>query len=405
MEFQTDREPAAKAHRPASLELKRRHLFPNYRPQPVTFVRGVGSRLYDSMGRDYVDLVAGIATCSLGHCHPKLVASLERQGRALWHVSNLYDSEPAGELARRLCETSFAERVFFCNSGAEANEAAIKLARRVHHDRGAPRSEILVFHNSFHGRTMGALSATAQPKYHLGFEPLVPGFVPLPYGDASAVENVISERTAAILVEPIQGEGGVVVPPPDFLPRLRKAADSVGALLIFDEVQTGMGRTGTLWAYEQAGVRPDILTSAKALGGGFPIGALLSTDALAASFVPGTHASTFGGNPLATGVASTVLSILLDDGVLTEVRARGERLQAAMKEALPKGFLRGIRGRGLLLALEIDGNAPDIARRALEAGVLVNALGDQLLRLVPALNLSDLDIEVAAQRLAAACRS
>ncbi len=383
----------------------RAHLFGNYRPPAPTFVRGERSVLYDARGKDYVDLVAGIATCGLGHCHPKLVAALTAQASALWHVSNLYDTQPASLLAARLCETSFADRVFFCNSGTEANEAAIKLVRRFHHDRGTPRAEILVCEGGFHGRTLGALSATAQPKYHLGFAPLVPGFRVLPYGDIEALRANLSERTAALLIEPIQGEGGVIVPPEGFLREARVLCDRVGALLVLDEVQTGMGRTGTLWAHQQEGVTPDVLTSAKALGGGFPIGAVLAREEVAASFVPGSHGSTFGGNPLATSVAKAALDVLLDDGVLAAVPALTRKLHLALAEALPAGLVTQVRGRGLLIGLEVSQPAGLLAARALEAGVLVNALGERVLRLAPALTLNDSELAEAASRLKYAFRA
>lgn len=385
--------------------LSRGSLFGNYRPPAVTFARGQGSVLFDTRGKDYVDLVAGIATCGLGHCHPKLVAALEQQGRSLWHVSNLYDTGAASSLAARLCATSFADRVFFCNSGTEANEAAIKLVRRFHHDRGAAREEILVCEGGFHGRTLGALSATAQPKYHVGFAPLVPGFRPIPYGDIEALRATLTERTAALLIEPIQGEGGVIVPPDGFLREARAACDRVGALLVLDEVQTGMGRTGKLWAHEHEGITPDVMTSAKALGGGFPIGAVLAREEVAASFVPGTHGSTFGGNPLATTVAKAVLDVLLDDGVLSSVPALTGKVRAALSEALPAHLVKQVRGRGLLIGIEVTESASVLAARALEAGVLINALGDRVLRVVPPLTLSDGELADAATRLKSAFRA
>jgi len=378
---------------------RRRHLFPNYRPPAVTFTHGLGSVVYDTHGKDYIDLVAGIATCGLGHCHPKLVAALEAQAQTLWHISNLYDTRAASLLADSLCDTSFADRVFFCNSGTEANEGAIKLARRFHYDRGEKRTEILVCEGGFHGRTLGALSATAQPKYHEGFLPLVPGFRALPYGDADALRAQLTNKTAALLIEPIQGEGGVIVPPPGFLREARALCDAVGALLILDEVQTGMGRTGTLWAHEQEGITPDILTSAKALGGGFPIGAVLAREEVARSFVPGTHGSTYGGNPLATTVAKAVLDVLLEDGVLSRVPEVSRRLGAALADAMPRHLVKQVRGRGLLIGLEVTQPAAELALRALEAGVLVNALGDRVLRFVPPLTLTDSEIDEAAWRL------
>lgn len=375
-------------------------LTPNYRPAPRLFVRGEGSRLYDDGGRGYLDLVCGIATCALGHCHPALVEALTEQARLLWHTSNLYLTVPAPRLADLLVEHSCADRVFFCNSGTEANEAALKLARRFHHDQGAPRSEIVVFEGSFHGRTLGSLSATAQPKYHVGFGPLVPGFVVVPYGDLPALTAAVSERTAAVMLEPIQGEGGVVVPPAGFLEQVRALCDRHGALLVLDEVQTGMGRTGKLWAYEHTAITPDIFTSAKALGGGMPIGCMLATERCARSFVPGTHASTFGGNPLATAVAARVLEELVHGGVLAAVPARAARLREQLEARLVGRGVLAVRGQGLLLALDVAGSAQELARRALEAGVLVNALGERTLRLTPALVITDAEIDEAVERLA-----
>ena len=378
------------------------YLTPNYRPPATLFVRGEGSRLYDAEGRAYLDLVSGIATCALGHCDPRLVDALERQAKKLWHTSNGYLTEPQAMLAERLVKASFESRAFFCNSGTEANEAAIKLVRRVHHDRGAPRHEIVVFDNSFHGRTMGSLSATSQPKYHVGFGPLVPGFVSVPYGDVEALARVMSERTAAVLLEPIQGEGGVVVPPASFLAEVRALCDRHGAFMVLDELQTGMGRTGKLWAHQHTQVEPDVLTSAKALGGGFPIGCMLARPELAKSLVPGTHASTFGGNPLACAVALRMVEALLDEGVLEGVQPRSERIVRAVESKVVGPRVKSVRGKGLLLALEVSEPARALSARALEAGVLVNALGESALRLTPALNIPEADIDEAVSRLASA---
>ncbi len=399
MQFQQSHPATAHESEHGAASSARSHLFANYRPPAVTFTRGQGSVLYDARGKDYIDLVAGIATCSLGHCHPKLVAALEAQARSLWHVSNLYDTRAASVLASRLCATSFADRVFFCNSGTEANEAAIKLARRYHHDRGQARDEILVCQGGFHGRTLGALSATAQPKYHVGFGPLVPGFTVIPYGDLAALRAAMTERTAALMFEPIQGEGGVIVPPDGFMREARALCDARGALLLLDEVQTGMGRTGRLWAHQHEGIAPDIMTSAKALGGGFPVGAVLAREGVAASFVPGTHGSTFGGNPLAMSVAKAALDVLLDDGVLDGVPALTGKIHAALSDALPSTLVREVRGKGLLIGIEVHEPASKLAARALEAGVLVNALGERVLRLVPALTLRDDELSEAVRRL------
>jgi predicted acetylornithine/succinylornithine family transaminase len=298
----------------------------NYAPQPIALVRGEGCWLVDAEDRRYLDLMGGIATASLGHANPRLRAALEEQAARLWHVSNLYTTEPQIRLAERLTANSFAERIYVCNSGAEANEAALKLARRYHRDKGDDRFEIIAFEGSFHGRTLFTVSATGTPAYWQGFEPLVPGIHHAAWGDLEAVRALLSERTAAILAEPIQGEGGIRTPPPGFLRGLRELADENGCLLIFDEVQTGMGRTGTLFAHEQEGATPDVMTLAKALGGGIPIGAMCTTAELASALVPGTHASTFGGNPLACAVACAVVDELLEGGVLDHAKAMGERL-------------------------------------------------------------------------------
>jgi len=309
-----------------------RSLVANYRPQPITLERGEGCTLFDAEGRRYVDLMGGIATAVLGHCHPRVVAALEAQTRRLWHVSNHFLSEPQVELAERLVRHSFAERVYFANSGGEANEAAFKLARKYHRSRGEDRFEIVAFQGGFHGRTLFTVSATGTPAYWDGFEPLVPGIRHAPYGDLDAVKAAVGARTAAIVVEPIQGESGVRPAPPGFLAGLRRIADETGCLLIFDEIQTGMGRTGTLWAYESAGVRPDLMTLAKALGNGIPIGALCATRQVADALVPGSHGSTFGGNPLACACGAAVLDELVEGGVLERARPVAEHFGRRLAE-------------------------------------------------------------------------
>jgi acetylornithine/N-succinyldiaminopimelate aminotransferase len=365
-----------------------RVLAPNYRPQPITLVSGAGCSVTDAEGRRYLDLMGGIATCALGHCHPRVRAALEEQAGKLWHVSNLFGTEPQVALAERLVRHSFAERVFFCNSGGEANEAALKLARRFHRDRDDDRYEIVAFEGSFHGRTLFTVSATGNPAYWKGFEPLVPGIHHAPFGDVDAVKALLSPRTAAILVEPVQGEGGVRPAPTGFLAALRELADENGCLLVFDEVQCGMGRTGALFAHEQPGVAPDVMTLAKALGNGIPIGAMCTTERCAAALVPGTHASTFGGNPLAAACASAVLDELTEGGVLERARPvaehLGERL-AAMAERLGPDRVVETRGVGHLRGIELPGPAAPVIERCREQGVLVIGAGANVVRLAPPL--------------------
>ncbi len=368
----------------------------NYAPQPIALVRGEGCWLFDAEGNRFLDLMGGIATAVLGHAHPRLRAALEEQASRLWHVSNLYTTEPQIDLAERLTSHSFAEAVYFCNSGAEANEAALKLARRHHRDHDRDRFEIVAFEGAFHGRTLFTVSATGTPAYWEGFEPLVPGFHHAPWGDLDAVRTLLCERTAAILVEPIQGEGGIRLPPPGFLEGLRDLANENGCLLIFDEVQVGIGRTGSLFAHEQDDVTPDIMTLAKALGGGIPIGAMCTTRELSAALVPGTHASTFGGNPLACAVATVVIDELLEGGILDHAKAMGERLglglAAIAAEAGPDRVLE-TRGRGLLRGLALAKPPGAIIDACRERGVLVISAGGDVLRLAPPLVISAEEID------------
>jgi acetylornithine/N-succinyldiaminopimelate aminotransferase len=368
----------------------------NYAPQPLALVRGEGCTLYDAEDNAYLDLMGGIATTTLGHAHPRLRAALEEQAGRLWHVSNLYTTEPQIRLAERITTHSFAEAVYFCNSGAEANEAAMKLARRHFHDRGEERFEIVAFDGAFHGRTLFTVSATGTPAYWEGFGPMVPGILHAKWGDLEDVRSKLSPRTAAILVEPIQGEGGLRTPPPGFLQGLRQLADENGCLLLFDEVQSGMGRTGTLFAYEQEGVIPDVMTLAKALGGGIPIGAMCTTRPLSQALVPGTHASTFGGNPLACAVACAVFDELLEGGVLDHAKAMGERLgeglEAIAVEAGP-GRVREARGRGLLRGLALNAPPASLIEGCRERGVLVISAGDNVLRLAPPLVIREEEID------------
>ncbi|AKU89775.1 aspartate aminotransferase family protein [Vulgatibacter incomptus] len=379
----------------------------NYKQQPIAIERGEGCYLYDAEGRRYLDMIAGIATVSLGHCHPKVVAALEAQSKQLWHASNVVYTLPQIELAERICSSSFAERVFFCNSGAEANEAALKLARRWQRDRGQDRFEIIAFQSSFHGRTLFTVTATGQPKYWEGFEPMVPGVHHAKYGDLASVEALIGPKTAAIIVEPVQGEGGVRPAPKGFLAGLRKLADEHGLVLIFDEVQTGMGRTGPLFAYQRHGVEPDVMTLAKALGNGIPIGAMCTREELARSLVPGTHASTFGGNPLAAACASAVFDELLDGGVLERGQIAGEYLAARlgdMARRLGPEKVVEARGQGLLHGVELLGPAAPVISRCRELGVIVNAAGEKVVRLAPPLIIEHVQIDEAVDVLERAIR-
>ncbi|WP_164017019.1 aspartate aminotransferase family protein [Pyxidicoccus trucidator] len=371
----------------ASITKAKAHLLQNYKPQPIVLVRGQGTRVWDADGREYLDLLGGIATCALGHCHPEVVAAAKAQLDSLWHVSNVFYSQPQIDLAEQLTEWSGLPRAFFCNSGGEANEALIKLTRKVMKDRGTPeRFEIISFEKSFHGRTLATVTATGQPKYHAGFEPLPAGFSHVPYGDIEAVRTAVGPATAAILVEPIQGEGGVRSAPPGFLTALRALCDERGLLLLVDEVQTGMGRTGKPFGFMHEGIRPDAISVAKALGNGLPIGAMLCREELAASLVPGTHGSTFGGNLVAAAAANAVLRILRRPEVLQDVQEKGAHFLARARELqarLPAGRLVAVRGQGLLLGLELDRDVAPVIASLREAGLLVNAAGERTVRFAP----------------------
>jgi acetylornithine/N-succinyldiaminopimelate aminotransferase len=367
-------------------------LMNNYARFPVEFVRGEGATLWDADGNAYLDFLAGISVCNTGHCHPAVVAAIRAQAGTLMHVSNLYFNRPMVELANRLSAASLGGRVYFANSGAEANEAALKLVRKAR-----PRGEIVVLHGGFHGRTYGALSATFQESKQAPFAPLVPGFVPVPR-DVDALDAAVGEQTAAVLLEPIQGETGVNVLSDELLHAARAACDRVGAALVFDEIQTGLGRTGTLWAYEETGVVPDAITIAKALGGGLPIGALITGQRLADVLAPGDHGSTFAGGPLVTTAALAAFDVLSDPELLTRVRELGVRLRESLRE-LP-GVVE-VRGRGLMVAADVDRSAPDVVRRALlEQRLVVNATGPQTLRFLPPLVVSERDVDDAVARLA-----
>jgi predicted acetylornithine/succinylornithine family transaminase len=366
-------------------------VLPTYARFPVEFVRGEGSLLWDVEGREYLDFLSGIAVTSVGHCHPRVVAAVREQAGRLLHVSNLFYTEPSIRLAERLSRSGLGGKVFFCNSGAEANEAAIKLVRKAR-----PGGDIVVLHRAFHGRTYGALSATPQESKQAPFAPLVPGFRAVE-PEPDALRSAVDGSTAAVLLEPIQGETGVHVLSDELLTTARRACDEHGSSLIFDEVQCGMGRTGTLWAYEQTPVIPDAITSAKALGGGLPIGALLTGPRLAGVFAPGDHASTFAGGPLVCCAALAALEIIDDPALLARVRELGRRLADGLEE-LP--HVLSVRGRGLMLACELDLSAPEVVRRALfEQRLILNATGPTTLRLLPALVIGSSDVDDALRRL------
>jgi acetylornithine/N-succinyldiaminopimelate aminotransferase len=369
-------------------------LAPTYARYPIEFVSGSGCVLHDAEGHEYLDFLSGIAVNNVGHCHPKVVEAIRSQAGRLIHVSNLFTTEPNVRLAARLVERSFGVNVFFCNSGAEANEAALKLVRKFR-----PRGDIVVVHGAFHGRTYGALSATPQESKQAPFAPLVPGFRVVP-PIAEAVWGAVGEDTAAVLLEVIQGETGVNVLGDDVLVAAREACDAAGAALVFDEVQTGMGRTGSLWAYEQTPVVPDAMTLAKGLAGGLPMGALVMGPKVADVFAPGDHGSTFAGGPLASAAAHAALDVIDDDALLASVRSLGERLMNGLAR-LPG--VESVRGRGLMIAAELGrDDAPDLARRALlEQRLIVNATGPSTLRFLPPLIVSPAEIDEALGRLAA----
>lgn len=375
----------------------------SYARYPAAMLKGSGCRLIDADGKEYLDFLAGIAVCGLGHCHPKVTEAISRQAAELVHVSNLYYTEPQIELAELIIANSFGEKLFFCNSGAEANEAAIKLAR-IHSPEG--RYKIISLSGSFHGRTLATVAATGQPKFHKGFEPIPEGFLHAPFGELESLEKMIDESTCAILCEPLQGEGGVRPLTDDYLQGIRTLCDKHGLLLIFDEIQTGMGRTGTLFACEQLVVKPDILTMAKALGNGLPIGAMMTSSEIGASFVPGTHASTFGGNPVAAAAAVATLKVMLADGFMTEVVEKGKYFMdelTKLGERFPT-LVSGVRGMGLLVGAVLTdkgvGLGGDIVNRMYEKGFLLNFAGNVVLRFAPPLVVSREEIDLLVAGLA-----
>ncbi len=372
------------------------HVFKTYlRQGSAPFVKGQGTKLWDSDGKIYTDFLAGIAVCSLGHCHPEVTRAVSEQAATLVHVSNLFYTTPQADLAQVLTSNSFADRAFFANSGAEANEAAIKLARRYFQTKGnGNRYTIITMTQSFHGRTMATLSATGQDKIKKGFYPLLDGFVHVPFNDIQALEKCLDDTVCAVMMEPVQGEGGVIPADPDYLKAVRKLCTDTGTLLIFDEIQTGMGRCGTLFAHQDYGVEPDIMTLAKALANGIPIGAMLATEEAATGFEPGSHATTFGGTPLATAAALKVVDIISDQGFLSQVKKTGEYFKSRLLELKQThSRVKDIRGKGLLIGMEIDKDAAEIARECFKKGFIINAIQDKVLRFAPPLIVAQKEID------------
>ena len=383
-------------------------VMPNYARQDIVFERGEGSWLIATNGERYLDFGSGVAVNALGHAHPRLVAALVEQAGKVWHTSNLYRVGQQERLAERLCAASFADKVFFCNSGAEACEGAIKTARRYQFVSGRPeRNRIIAFQGSFHGRTLATLAAAGNAKYLEGFGPDAPGFDVVPVGDRAAIEAAIGPTTAAIMIEPVQGEGGVRVIPADVLRWLRQLCDERGLVLVMDEVQTGMGRTGKLFAHEWAGITPDVMAVAKGIGGGFPLGAVLATNEAAKGMTAGTHGSTFGGNPLAAAVGNAVLDVMLEPGFLEAVQAKALRLKqmlARIKDENPDK-IDDVRGLGLLIGVRVKPPSGDVVKACMAEKLLTVGAGDNVVRLLPPLNVSDEDIAEAATRLSKALKN
>ena len=378
-----------------------KYMFKTYGRFPITLVRGEGCRVWDEKGKEYLDFVGGIAVCALGHSSPIVTKVLEEQSKILVHVSNLYYTVPQLNLAKLMVENSFADRVFFCNSGAEANEAAMKLARRFSNEKfGENRYMIISMQGSFHGRTMATMSATGQDKIKKGYNPLLEGFKFVPFNDLPGLEKAVDDSVCAVILEPIQGEGGVVCPQPGYLQGVRKVCDERNLLLIFDEVQSGMGRTGRLFAHEHFGVTPDIMTLAKALGNGLPIGAMLSTEELSGTFSPGSHATTFGGTPLVTAVAEAVLRSLLDDGWIDNCRNMGEYFMGKLRGLQNRyGFIKEVRGLGLIIGMELEKEGAPVVNACIEKGFLINCPQEKVLRFVPPLIVGKEEIDLLIDAL------
>ncbi len=391
----------------------KQYYVPNYKPREMILDHGKGATVWDLDGKDYIDLGAGIAVCSLGHQDADLLAALDSQSRKIWHTSNIFFTEPPIRLAEKLVETSgFAKKAFFSNSGAEANEAAIKLCRKYAADQGKPpeKRNIISFNGSFHGRTMATVTLTAQPKYHLGFEPMPGGFIYCDrFNDEAAIDALVDENTCAIFVEPVQGEGGVMPAKPGFLKHLRALCDKFGALLVIDEIQAGMGRTGTLFAFEQDGIKPDIVTLAKALGGGLPIGAMLVGEKACDVLQFGTHGTTFGGNPVMAAVALAAVTKLAKPEILEGVKTKSETLVAALNAINAElKLFKEVRGRGLMIGAELipelAGKSGDISEAARKAGVLVLVAGPNVMRFLPPLTITEAELATGIERFKAALK-
>jgi acetylornithine/N-succinyldiaminopimelate aminotransferase len=380
-----------------SFDEANRYIMNTYNRYPIVLRKGRGMKVWSSDGKEYLDFVGGVAVNILGHCHPRVVIAIQKQAQRLIHVSNYYYIEPQIKLAKLLVEHSFADKVFFCNSGAEAVEAAIKLARKYAKERVDPKSfEIITAVNSFHGRTLAAVTATGQEKFQKGFEPLMPGFKHVPFDDIKALGKAVTEKTCAVMLEPIQGEGGVRVPGQDYLKEVRELCNERNLLMILDEVQTGMGRTGKLFAYEHFGITPDIMTVAKGLGGGVPIGAALATNKVASAFQPGNHASTFGGNPLVCAAGAATIETLLEDGFILDQCNRMSRhfieKLGQLKTAFPE-LVKEIRGKGLLLGMELATEGEPVVKACLDKGMLINCTMGNVLRFIPPLIVQRRDVD------------
>lgn len=384
-----------------TIPLADKYMFQTYGRFPITLVRGEGCRVWDEEGKIYFDFVGGIAVCALGHSSPVVSRALEEQSKKLVHVSNLYYTRPQTELAQLLVKHSFGDRVFFCNSGAEANEAAIKLARRYSHEMfGSGRHVIISMIESFHGRTMATLSATGQEKVQAGYNPLVEGFKFVPFNDVDSLDHAMDESVCAVMLEPIQGEGGVVCPDSDYLKRVRETCQNRKALLIFDEVQVGIGRTGRLFAHEHYGVTPDIMTLAKALGNGLPIGAMLAIEEISQVFGPGSHATTFGGTPLVTAVSKEVLQSLIEDGWIEHCREMGNYFKEKLEDLAQRfSFIKEVRGLGLILGVELDRPGASIVTACMKEGFLINCVQENVLRFLPPLVVEKEEIDLLVETL------
>ena len=384
-----------------TMSLADKYMFKTYARFPLTLVRGDGCRVWDEDGKEYLDFVGGIAVCALGHSSPIVSKALEHQSKELVHVSNLYYTRPQTELARLLVENSFADRVFFCNSGAEANEAAIKLARRYANEKFGPQRHLIIsMEDSFHGRTMATLSATGQKKVKAGYNPLLEGFTFVPFNDLESLDRALDESVCAVILEPVQGEGGVVLPDADYLKGVKALCQDREALLIFDEVQVGMGRTGKLFAHEHYGITPDIMTLAKALGNGLPIGAMLAIEELSNAFGAGSHATTFGGTPLVTAVSKAVVTSLLEDGWIDHCRVVGDYFKERLEELAKKyDFIKEVRGQGLILGVEMMRPGPSVVKAMMEKGFLINCTQEKVLRFIPPLIVEKEEIDLLVETL------